>query len=71
MSQTTNEVINPQNQYTMEKERYMLILNDKYIYRFKEFKQAEHYAAINCHGSYEYYIIIDTELDIVLYSWSY
>lgn len=55
----------------MEKDRYMLILNDKYIYRFKEFKQAEHYAAINCHGSYEYYIIIDTELDIVLYSWSY
>lgn len=55
----------------MEKKRYMLICMNKYIYRFEEYEQAETFAVKNCRGIYQYYIIVDTLLDEVLYQWSY
>lgn len=71
MSQTTNEVINHLNQYTMEKDRFMLIHNDEFVYRFKWLELAKLYAIGHCRGSYEFYIIIDTERDRVVYKWHY
>lgn len=71
MSQTTNEVINPLNQYTMEKDRYMLIHLDRDIYRFKSQMLAESYGERRCRGPYEYYVIVDTEKDEVVYRWNY
>lgn len=71
MSQTTNEVINPQNQYTMEKERYLLIYMDRYVYRFKWLTQAQRYAVSCCRGIDGHYIIVDTERDDVVGEWTY
>lgn len=71
MSQNTNEVINPINKHTMEKERYMLIHMDKHVHRFKWLTEAQHYAKINCRGDYEFYIIVDTEKDEVVGKWNY
>lgn len=71
MSHTPNEVINPLNQYIMEKERYMLIHMDKNIYRFKWLSQAKYEARKRFRLDYEYYIIVDTWEDKVIYKWSY
>lgn len=71
MSHTTNEVINPLNQYTMEKGRYMLIHMDEYVYRFTWQMQAYLYAVENCRGKHEYYIIVDTEKNEVVDRWNY
>lgn len=49
----------------------MLIHVDKYVYRFNEYEQAESYGVKYCRGSYEFYIIVDTEIDVVVYRWSY
>lgn len=53
----------------MEKERYMLILNDEYIYRFKWFSQAIRYARIHYNGDSDHYIVVDTVSDAVIASW--
>ena len=71
MSHTTNEVINPLNQYTMQTKRYMLIHMDKNVHHFKWLSEAKRYAIINCRGSYEYYVIIDTRKNEVVDKWSY
>ena len=55
----------------MEKERYMLIHVDKYVYRFKWLTQAQRYALIHCRDSFGYYIIVDTVEDKVVYKWMY
>lgn len=70
MSHTTNEVINPLNQYTMNKDRYMLIHLDTYVYRFKSMPEAQSYANANCCGIYEFYIIVDTWEDKVVEVWN-
>lgn len=59
------------NQCTMEKGRFLLIHMDKYVYRFKWLTEAQRYAVSHCRGSYEFYIIVDTEKDEVVNSWSY
>lgn len=49
----------------------MLIHNDKDIYRFKWYTQAQRYAIVNCRGNGNRYLIIDTEKDKVLDNWIY
>lgn len=71
MSQTTNKVINPLNQYTMKTRRYILIYMDRYVYRFAWLELARRYAKKHCRGSYEFYVIVDTEKDEVVDKWSY
>lgn len=71
MSHTHKEVINPLNQYTMKKDRYMLIHMDRKVRRFKNQEEAECYALCHCRGNYEFYIIVDTQEDEVVYRWSY
>lgn len=71
MSQTTNEVINPLNQYTMEKERYILIYMDRFVHRFKWLIQAKRYAESCCRGIGGHYIIVDTQRDDVVDEWYY
>lgn len=53
----------------MEKERFMLIHNDKKIHRFKTLADAKVFGVCCCRGSYHYYTIIDTEKDEVIYKW--
>ena len=55
----------------MVKARYILIHKDKYVYRFNQIDDAKDYGMKHCRGSYEFYIIVDTEEDQVVYSWSY
>ena len=55
----------------MEKGRYLLIHKDRYVYRFRWLSEAKRYAICNCRGSYEFYVIVDTEKDEVVDSWSY
>lgn len=71
MSHTRKEVINPLNQYTMEKNRYMLIHMDRKIRRFESIEAAKGYALCHCRGNYEFYIIVDTLENEVVYRWSY
>lgn len=49
----------------------MLIYRDRYVYRFESLSQAKDYAINNCRGSFEFYVIVDTEEDTVVESWSY
>lgn len=49
----------------------MLIHMDRKIRRFDNQEQAESYALCHCRGSYEFYIIVNTEEDEVVYRWSY
>lgn len=63
-------IINPLNQYKMKNGRYMLILMDKYVSRFEAFEDALCYAANYCRNRSVYYIIVDMQLDIVVYNWS-
>lgn len=60
-----------ENQITMEKGKYMLIHMDKNVHRFKWLSEAQRYAICHCRGSYEYYVIVDTEKDKVVDKWSY
>lgn len=55
----------------MKKDRFMLIHMDKNVHRFKWLSEAMRYAIINCRGNYEFYIIVDTQNDEVVYKWSY
>lgn len=55
----------------MKKGRYMLIHVKKNVYRFSKFSEALVYAKEHCRGSYEFYVIVDTEKDIVVEEWSY
>ena len=49
----------------------MLIHKGKFVYRFKYLSEAVRYAICHCRGSYEFYVIVDTERDEVVNSWSY
>lgn len=71
MSQTTYEVTNPLNQYTMEKDRFMLIHMGKFDYRFKTIQEAKIFGINRCRGANNFYIIVDTEKGRVVDSWSY
>lgn len=55
----------------MEKNRFMLIYKDTYVYLFDSYKQARDYAGIHCRGKYEFYIIVDKVKNEVIYKWSY
>lgn len=54
----------------MNKDRYMLIHLDTYVYRFKSMPEAQSYANANCCGIYEFYIIVDTWEDKVVEVWN-
>ena len=54
----------------MQKKRYMLIHNNKDVYRFKTLTSAFLYAVSNCRGNNEFYIIVDTWRNNVVYNWS-
>jgi hypothetical protein len=71
MSHTPSEVFNPLNQYTMKKDRYMVIHMDKYVYRFNWLATASYYAKAFLRGSHEFYIIVDLETNEVVESWNY
>lgn len=55
----------------MKKDRYMLIHMDEEIRRFADVEQAKSFAQCHCRGSYEFYVIVDTEDDRVVNKWSY
>lgn len=55
----------------MEKERFMLIYMDEYVYRFKCLSEAQRYAICNCRNAYGFYVIVDLERDEVVVSWLY
>lgn len=55
----------------MKKGRYILVHLDKKIYRFNWLKQAKCYAISNCHGTGDFYIIVDTKKDEVVCKWYY
>lgn len=55
----------------MEKKRYMLIYMDAIIHRFENQEEAECYALCHYRGKYEFYVIVDTREDEVVYKWSY
>lgn len=55
----------------MKKTRFMLIHLSKNVYRFKSLKQAQDYAGKNCSGNFEWYEIIDTTTNVVVYTWSF
>lgn len=49
----------------------MLIHMNRKIRRFDNQEKAESYALCHCRGNYEFYIIVDTEENEVVYKWSY
>jgi hypothetical protein len=55
----------------MEKERYMLIHMERDVFRFDTLRKAQLYALRHCRNSYQFYIIVDTKIDEVVYKWSY
>lgn len=55
----------------MEKNRFMLVHNNEFVYRFESLIAARSFAEINCRRNYNYYIIVDTVEDKVVASWSY
>lgn len=55
----------------MEKERFMLIHNNKNVYPFKWLTQAQRYAITHCRNANDFYVIIDTQEDKVVSKWCY
>lgn len=55
----------------MKNYRYMLIHMNRVLRRFKKQEEAECYALCHCRGNYEFYIIVDTRENEVVYKWSY
>ena len=53
----------------MEEGRYMLIHNDKEVRRFQFYTDAHIYAFANCHGAYDFYVIVDLEEGKVVEEW--
>lgn len=49
----------------------MLIYMDKIVHRFATLQLAQDYAKLHCRGTYEFYVIVDTEKDEVVDKWSY
>lgn len=49
----------------------MLIHMDEFVYRFECLERAKDFAIRVCRGSYNFYIIVDTEENVVVESWSY
>lgn len=49
----------------------MLVYKSKEIVRFAWLTQAMRYGIQHCRGINEWYEIIDTQEDIVVYKWSY
>lgn len=64
-------IINPLNRYKMEKDRFMVIHMDKYVYRFNWLVTASYYAKVCLRGSHEFYVIVDLETNEVVESWCY
>lgn len=64
-------IINPLNRYKMEKDRFMVIHLDKYIYRFNRKVTASNHAKTFLRGSYEFYIIVDLKTNKVVERWRY
>lgn len=55
----------------MERGRFILIHNNKDIYRFNWLTQAQRFAIAHCRRAYEFYAIIDTQEDKVVSRWCY
>lgn len=55
----------------MKKGKYMLIHKDKNVYRFSKLSDAMVYAREHCRGNYDFYVIVDTEMDMVVEKWYY